>query len=137
MFHLKDHLSDQKQILSDAAIDETHRSTVSFPPAGGYGIGWRQDDRPDGYHTVTHSGSMLGVYTYLLLVPSEDIAVVVLSNCGHFARTETYDEIMKALLPKWKKTEPEADEQPGKFQPAPPCSEPGRAPCTLINPIFP
>jgi CubicO group peptidase (beta-lactamase class C family) len=117
MFHLKDHLADQKQILSDAAIEETHRSTAVASPRGGYGIGWFINDRPDGYHTVTHSGSMLGVYTYLLLVPSEDIAVVVLSNCGHYARTEIYDEIMKALLPRWKKTDPEPDEQFAKFQP--------------------
>ncbi len=60
MFHLKDHLSDQKAILTDASIDEMHRMTTSEEddPRSGYGIGWGIHDRQDGYHVVSHTGGM-------------------------------------------------------------------------------
>jgi len=84
MFHLKDHLADQGAILSDRSLDELHRPTQdeSSEPRAGYAIGWEVIDRPDGYHIVTHTGGMPGVATTLLLVPSEDLAVVLLANGG-------------------------------------------------------
>src|SRR6185437_4484438 len=82
MFHLKDHLSDQQPILTDASLDAMHRSTIKAAdnPPTGYGIGWEVVDHPEGYHVVSHSGGMLGVATDLILVPAEDLAVVVLTN---------------------------------------------------------
>ncbi len=44
--------------------------------------GWRVDDRPDGYQLVSHTGGMPGVATLLNIVPSQNIAVVILSNGG-------------------------------------------------------
>ena len=46
----------------------------------GYAIGWEVIDHPEGYRVVTHTGGMLGVATALILVPKEDLAVVVLTN---------------------------------------------------------
>jgi CubicO group peptidase (beta-lactamase class C family) len=101
MFHLKDHLPDQAPILSDASIDEMHQPTMKVGEHAGYGIGWVSEDRPDGYHVVWHNGGMPGVSTELMLVPSEDIAVVVLVN-GKGSATPVMNEIMKVLLPKWE-----------------------------------
>jgi hypothetical protein len=105
MFHLKDHLPDQTQILTDASIDAMHRPTSKISDTEGYGIGWFAEDRADGYHVVSHTGGMPGVATILMLVPSEDIAVVVLIN--ELTRTPIFDisnAIAKVLLPKWQIT---------------------------------
>jgi CubicO group peptidase (beta-lactamase class C family) len=104
MFHLKDHLPDQSPILSDASIDAMHKPTMKTSDNGGYGIGWVSDNRPDGYHVIWHNGGMPGVLTELMLVPSEDIAVVVLTNGGTEGHASSLiaNEILKVLLPNWQ-----------------------------------
>ena len=109
MFHLKDHLAGQTPILSDASIDEMHRSTMDTGTARtnngkGYGVGWGVgESRADGYRVLAHGGGMAGVSTELMLVPSEDIAVVVLLNArdGDSAYPLA-NAILKVLLPKWQ-----------------------------------
>jgi len=109
MFHLKDHLADQVAILSDASIDEMHRSTMNTGTArtnngNGYGVGWGVgDNRADGYHVLTHGGGMAGVSTELILVPSEDLAVAVLINArDNDSAYPVANAILKVLLPKWQ-----------------------------------
>ncbi|MFO1248925.1 MAG: serine hydrolase domain-containing protein [Alphaproteobacteria bacterium] len=109
MFHLKDHLAGQAAILSDASIDEMHRSTMNTGTArtnngNGYGFGWGVgDNRADGYHTLAHGGGMAGVSTELILVPSEDIAVAVLINArDNDSAYPLANAILKVLLPKWQ-----------------------------------
>jgi len=76
MFHLKNHLPDQQAIISDAAIDEMQRqTTVSL--LGGYGPG------------VTNS---------LVLVPQENLAVVVLSNTYRGWPDQIANQILRVLL---------------------------------------
>jgi CubicO group peptidase (beta-lactamase class C family) len=83
MFHLKNHLPNQRAVLSDRAIDAMHQSSVATGRTdhyAGYGFGWGTGVTTRGYRTVSHSGTMGGVSTYLDLVPSENVAVVVLGN---------------------------------------------------------
>jgi CubicO group peptidase (beta-lactamase class C family) len=101
MFHLKDHLADQAPILTDVSIDAMHQPTMKISDNNGYGIGWFTQDRPEGYHLVSHTGGMPGVATILTLVPSEDIAVVVLVNqLNRTAIADISDAIFKVMLPK-------------------------------------
>ncbi|MGD0913129.1 MAG: serine hydrolase domain-containing protein [Terracidiphilus sp.] len=119
MFHLKDHLADQAQILTDASIDAMHQPTMKISDNHGYGIGWFTEDRPDGYHTVSHTGGMPGVATILMLEPSEDIAVAVLINeLNRNAIVDVSNAIMKVLLPKWQ-TIPIKPDTPAPFTPGP------------------
>jgi CubicO group peptidase (beta-lactamase class C family) len=109
MFQLKDHLPDQMQILTDASIEAMQQPTMKISKALGYGIGWNIEDRPDGYRVVSHTGGMPGVATVLMLVPSEDIAVVVLTNSLQYPPTAVFEivnAIFKALLPKWQVAPP-------------------------------
>jgi CubicO group peptidase (beta-lactamase class C family) len=115
MFHLKDHLADQKPILSDSSIDEMHRATMNVGNAitrngNGYGVGWGVgDNRVDGYRVLAHGGGMPGVSTEIMLVPSEDIAVAVLLNArDHDSAYPIANAILKVLLPKWQMTMPRA-----------------------------
>jgi len=80
MFHLKNHLPDQRQIISDASIDEMHRPTNIEENGGGYGIGWGSRTNAKGLRSLSHSGGMGGVSTNLVLLPDQDAAIVVLCN---------------------------------------------------------
>ena len=121
MFHLKDHLSDQRAILSDASLDAMHRATMKMTddPPTGYGIGWEVVDHPEGYHVVTHSGGMLGVATDLILVPTEDLAVVVLTNGSGNGVGPAEDLLIRTILPKWKGIPDPPEPDPPPFKPTP------------------
>lgn len=118
MFHLKDRISDQKQILSDKSIDEMHRVTA-MESWRGYGIGWEVLDTKGGYHVLRHRGGMPGVAALLFLVPKEDFAVVVLSNgWGEHGLLGSPiwhlgDDIAHQFLPNWTAL-PESQEEPSQ-----------------------
>jgi CubicO group peptidase (beta-lactamase class C family) len=99
MFHLKDHLSDQKPILTDATLDLMHQPVAPAP----YGLGWGITADNNGYLRYQHTGGMPGVATVLSLYPTVDVAVVVLTNArsgvGRIA-----DEIAGVVLPKFAET---------------------------------
>jgi CubicO group peptidase (beta-lactamase class C family) len=87
MFHLKNDMSDQRAIISDASIDDMQRPSPETGPmrdweheGSGYGIGWFVGVTEDGLRVIQHSGGTLGVSTVLGLLPDEDLAVAVLSN---------------------------------------------------------
>jgi len=102
MFHLKNHLRDQKPILSDALIDEMHRST-SKDGDEGYGVGFAVDTQ-HGYRVVSHTGGMGGVSTVMWLLPEQNIAIVALGNAASRLPAEAASRIAATLLPKWKVT---------------------------------
>jgi len=103
LFHMKEHLAEQRPILSDAAIDEMQVATAQSQGGSGYGVGWGSGDTRRGYHTVEHSGGMPGVATLCSFVPSERVAVVVLCNTGSPLVGYVNDMIYKIMLPEAKK----------------------------------
>jgi CubicO group peptidase (beta-lactamase class C family) len=121
MFHLKDHLSRQQAILSDSMLDEAHRATIveGDSPHSGYAVGWEVIDRPDGYRLITHTGGMPGVATALILVPQEDLAVVLLANGFRMDLMPAEDLIMSTLLPRWQIAPEAPPEEHSPFRPAP------------------
>jgi CubicO group peptidase (beta-lactamase class C family) len=97
MFHLKDHLEDQTQILQDETIDLMQNSV---DPASNYRLAWAVQER-HGYRLVRHGGASTGTRTSLWLVPSEDLVIAVLAN-GEMAQTPVVcDCIMAALFPEY------------------------------------
>lgn len=83
MFHLKDHLDDQNQILSDGTIEAMQRDkdeAAKYVSDDYYGLGWFFRENEGGYRVCWHEGGMGGARSILKLVPSEDIAVVALLN---------------------------------------------------------
>ncbi len=117
MFHLKTHLADQKPILRDASIDRMQQSEMAGGKPVNYGIGWRVED-VGGVRTVTHSGGMGGVSTMLTLLPSQNLAIVVLCN----ARSSLPSAITARIRELFKvPAQPPAATASAKdpFQPAP------------------
>jgi len=100
MFHLKNHLSDQKAILKDETIDEMQKATVEMGPNTGYGIGWVTTSSPGGRRRVEHSGGMGGVSTLLRLYPAEKLAIVVLGNAGSNLPSQVMEQIVEVVAPE-------------------------------------
>ena len=97
MFHLRDHLPDEKPILADSIILAMEHARTPGDTAHGYGLGWGLDD-DHGYRRVSHTGGMPGVATRLDLYPSEDLAVVVLENQSSPLPTQIASAIENVLL---------------------------------------
>ena len=97
MFHLRDHLADEKAILADSTILAMEHARTPGDTAHGYGLGWGLDD-DHGYRRVSHTGGMPGVATRLDFYPSEDLAVVVLSNYSSPLPTMIASAIENVLL---------------------------------------
>lgn len=98
MFHLKDRLKGQRRILKDATLDEMHR--LQSPPDAelGYGLGWIVTPDNNGYLKVAHTGGMPGVATWLNLFPTEDVAIVVLTNGLNRSTARVADDIAEVVL---------------------------------------
>ena len=78
MFHLKDHLSDQRAILADSMIDAMKVPSDREAFGAQYGLGWGVHPHLHGYRVIEHTGGMPGVNTVLGFYPTENLAVVVL-----------------------------------------------------------
>lgn len=122
MFHLKDHLSDQRPILKDATIDLMHQPVAPAP----YGLGWTVTPDDNGYLRSAHGGGMPGVATTLALYPSEHLAVVVMTNAGGGSGIgRIASEITGVVLPKFAEArrrqmaQPQQSAAPTPFTPTP------------------
>jgi CubicO group peptidase (beta-lactamase class C family) len=105
MFHLKDHLPDQKAILTDAQIDQLHapHSNVA-PPDFFYGMGWQVHQTDGKTDVLYHGGGQTGVDAEFVLVPGADVACVVLNNrhADEDFITGVRDRLIQAVVPSWK-----------------------------------
>lgn len=102
MFHLGDGLPEQRRILSGETIDRMQNvQTGDLLDDGGYGLGWSIGDG-EGPREVGHGGGMPGVATRLLLYPTEDVAIVVLTNRSGSDVREIAARILEALVPDYE-----------------------------------
>jgi CubicO group peptidase (beta-lactamase class C family) len=134
MFHLKAHLPSQKAILSDAAIDAMQNSTVAADNGQRYGLAWWIEEDHFGYRDVSIGGGNLWASATLKLIPSEGIAVAVLSNTGIGLRDAIIDEVLSVLLPPYreKRAFAAANENPSRPE-ANPTSSPTNLPASLTG----
>jgi len=85
-----------KQIISADALSETHHPqilngwshTTGLP--GFYGLGWNVGYDPEGRLRLNHSGGFeLGAATVVLIVPSEQLGIAVLTNASPIGAPES------------------------------------------------
>src|SRR5215471_20177945 len=98
MVHLKEHLADQKVVLSDRFIDEMQKTTVSVDGIR-FGAGWMTDDTSTGYQIVNFSGGMPGVRAVMEIIPSKRVVVVVLENSWTRSALDISRGILTTLIP--------------------------------------
>jgi CubicO group peptidase (beta-lactamase class C family) len=135
MFHLKEHLPNQKAILSDASIDamqnetgEDHLAPVAGSSGlGRFGLGWWIDNF-HGLRSVLSQGGTDADQAWLRLVPSERIALVVLSNAGHGGVAQAVvDKLFATLLPSSAEERSKPDTLPQ------PSTSDNKLPATLLG----
>jgi CubicO group peptidase (beta-lactamase class C family) len=95
MFHLKNHLPGQRALLADSTIDMMRSA------GNEYGLGWSIDVDGVGLQSVYHGGQSTGVSNFMALVPSENLALVILSNTDYDANKLLHIQgaIRAALIP--------------------------------------
>ncbi|HEY5812149.1 MAG TPA: serine hydrolase, partial [Terrimicrobiaceae bacterium] len=69
-----------KRIVDEAALDETHKEQINAG-RGFYGLGWGVGHDAQGRLILSHSGEFeLGASTVALIIPAEELGIVVLTN---------------------------------------------------------
>jgi CubicO group peptidase (beta-lactamase class C family) len=64
-----------------------------------YGLGWRLAD-VHGFKEVSHTGTVAGMYSYVVLIPELELGVVYLSNgSSSAARTSVMNTIVRSFMP--------------------------------------
>ncbi|MGA9574972.1 MAG: serine hydrolase [Lysobacterales bacterium] len=64
-----------------------------------YGLGWRLSD-VNGYREVSHTGSLAGMKSYVVMLPELDLGVVLLTNgSSSAARTVVMNTIVRSFMP--------------------------------------
>jgi len=99
MFHLKNHLPFQKQILSDSAISFMQSNEDPKVVHSNYRLGWNVT-YIHGYKVISHGGGMPGVASVLMLIPSENIAISILCNGTYIDLNSAGSRIIANLLPE-------------------------------------
>jgi len=67
-----------------------------------YGLGWRLSD-VNGYLQVSHTGSVAGFRSYVVLIPEMELGVVVLSNGSS---VQARDAVMNSIIRSFMQLEP-------------------------------
>ena len=104
LLHLKTPLPNQSSILSDHAIEAMQVETARAHDSG-YGVGWGVSDdyRGTGYRVVGHHGGNVGWHSFLLLIPSEDVAVAVLANASGNIVDPIVDRTLAVVVPDFQR----------------------------------
>lgn len=83
-------------LLPDEVSEEAWRPQVSTGEDRGYGFGWSIDTSEE-ETVVHHTGATPGHFAHLLLVPSQDRAVIVLANAYAEARAPSLAQAARAI----------------------------------------
>lgn len=102
-FNLKNQPESGQSVLSRGWIDELHAPVLRGPDAGATTFGWFSGRSHSGLPVLFKDGGQPGVSTTMYLVPSENVACLVLAN-----RTDNgdltqslVDQMIAAMLSGW------------------------------------
>jgi CubicO group peptidase (beta-lactamase class C family) len=131
MFNMKNR--SRRQILGDRWIDELHRPVFGGPSGIATTFGWFTGYLDSGVPVIFKSGGQPGVATALNMVPSENLACLVLSNRsdGRELCLSVCSQVLAGYLPEWRQPEETSGPAPSKFVVTP--SLGGRWQGTLTN----
>jgi hypothetical protein len=112
MWNMKNDVNGQKRILEQRWIDELHKPVFVGPSGVATTFGWFTGSLKSGLPYVFKGGGQPGVATKLYMVPSEELACLVLTNRtdGQELANGICDQILRSYLPEW--TPPEEDAGP-------------------------
>jgi hypothetical protein len=115
MFNMKH--CDRRRILDDHWIDELHKPVFVGPSGVATTFGWFTGNLKSGHQIIFKIGGQPGVATALYMVPSEDLACLVLTNRsdGRELCSSVCNEILSSYLPEWHRPEETSGPAPSPF----------------------
>lgn len=85
-------------LMSSGSLDAMHTVSMPYGDTGwGYGFGWEITWNA-GRKIVSHSGGLPGIATRALMVPAEQLGVVVLSNLSGLGARQIADQLASSIL---------------------------------------
>jgi len=117
MFTMKHRVEGQKQILKDRWIDELQKPVFVGPSGVATTFGWFTGHLKSGVPFLFKGGGQAGVAAVMYMVPSENLACLVLTNQSN-ARELAYavcDQLATAYLPEWQQPQEYSGYQPSPF----------------------
>ncbi len=104
---------DRASILDGHWIEELHKPVFVGPSGVATTFGWFTTHLKSGEQVIFKGGGQPGVATALYMVPSEDLACLVLTNRsdGRELCSSVCNEILSSYLPEWR----QPDETSGPF----------------------
>jgi CubicO group peptidase (beta-lactamase class C family) len=113
MFNMK----HRAPILDDHWIQELHKPVFVGPSGVATTFGWFTGNLKGGKQVIFKGGGQPGVATALYMVPSENLACLVLTNRtdGRELCTSVCNEILSSYLPEWRQPEETSGPPPSPF----------------------
>ncbi|MBV9182223.1 MAG: beta-lactamase family protein [Acidobacteria bacterium] len=114
MFNLKTRVKGRDQALDTGLIDQLHKPVFEGTSGTATTFGWFVGRMPSGKQVLFKSGGQPGVATTMYMLPSENLACLVLTNRsnGRDLAFGICDQIIKMFLPGW--TQPSEDIGPSR-----------------------
>jgi len=108
---------DRARILDDRWMEELHKPVFVGPSGVATTFGWFTQHLKSGKQVIFKGGGQPGVATALRMVPSEDLACLVLTNRsdGDELCQSICDEILSGYLPEWRQPEDNSGPSPSPF----------------------
>jgi CubicO group peptidase (beta-lactamase class C family) len=103
MFNMKNHVEGQLQILDPRWIDELHKPVFEGSSGTATTFGWFAAKTKSGIPVISKSGGQPGVATLMYMLPSENLACLVLTNRSDANELafSVCDQILTLMLPQW------------------------------------
>lgn len=133
MFNMKNHVQGQTSVLDDRWIDELHKPVFVGPSGVATTFGWFTGHLKSGIPVIFKLGGQPGVATSLYMLPSENLACMVLTNRSDRRElcSGVCNQLIASYLPDWQQPEETAGPSPSAFVVTP--SFGGRWHGTLAN----
>lgn len=115
MFNMNN--GDRARILDDRWIEELHKPVFVGPSGIATTFGWFIGHLKSGKEVIFKDGGQPGVATALRMVPSENLACMVLTNRsdGDELCQSVCAEILSTYLPEWRQLEDNSGPSPSPF----------------------
>jgi CubicO group peptidase (beta-lactamase class C family) len=117
MFNMKTYSKDQSRILDDRWIGELHKPVHVGPAGVATTFGWFSAQLKSGAPVIFKNGGQAGVATILYMVPSEELACLVLTNRsdGRELAYRVCNHVLASYLPEWHQPEEASGPSPSPF----------------------
>jgi CubicO group peptidase (beta-lactamase class C family) len=107
MFNMKNRIPGQVRILHDPWIDELHKPVFVGPSGVATTFGWFTGHLKSGVPVIFKIGGQPGVATSLYMLPSENLACLVLTNQsdGRELCSSVCHQVLASYVPEWQQPE--------------------------------